>query len=114
MNPMKIGTIECFAGISGDMLLGALIDAGVPAEILQKAAVALGIGAELRISLVDRGGIRATKVDVLENGVLAEKPHVGDSAAAGSDGHHHHDPTSIQMKERSRTFTAVIGPRFAV
>ena len=30
---MKIGTIECFAGISGDMLLGALIDAGVPVEL---------------------------------------------------------------------------------
>ena len=42
---MKIGTIECFAGISGDMLLGALIDAGVPAETLQEAASALGIGA---------------------------------------------------------------------
>ena len=92
---MKIGTIECFAGISGDMLLGALIDAGVPAEILQKAAVALGIGAELRISQVDRGGIRATKVDVLENGVLAEsagEPRIGDGPDTGSDGHHHHDP----------------------
>ncbi|MFP5227923.1 MAG: nickel pincer cofactor biosynthesis protein LarC [Acidobacteriota bacterium] len=70
---MKIGSIECFAGISGDMLLGALIDAGVAAETLQKAAAALGIGAELRVHAVQRGGIRATKVDVLENGVLAEK-----------------------------------------
>ena len=40
---MTIGQIECFAGISGDMLLGALIDAGVPAELLQNAAAALGI-----------------------------------------------------------------------
>jgi uncharacterized protein (TIGR00299 family) protein len=69
---MTIGSIECFAGISGDMLLGALIDAGVPMELLQNAASALGVGAELRIHTVDRSGIRATKVDVLENGVLAE------------------------------------------
>jgi len=90
---MKIGKIECFAGISGDMLLGALIDAGVPAELLQKTAAALKIGAELRVHSVDRGGIRATKVDVLENGELAE--------TAGQDedhdhrqhdhGHHHHE-----------------------
>jgi hypothetical protein len=91
---MKIGTIECFAGISGDMLLGALIDAGVPAETLQEAASALGIGAQLRISSVDRGGIRATKVDVLENGVPAEsasKP----GADADPHEHHHrdHEPT---------------------
>jgi uncharacterized protein (TIGR00299 family) protein len=80
---MKIGKIECFAGISGDMLLGALIDAGVPAELLQKTAAALKIGAELRVHAVDRGGIRATKVDVLENGALAEK--------AGRHEDHDHD-----------------------
>lgn len=77
---MKIGTIECFAGISGDMLLGALIDAGVPADVMQKAAAALNIGAQLRVHAVQRGGIRATKVDVLENGRLAEIA-----------GHHDHD-----------------------
>lgn len=82
---MKIGTIECFAGISGDMLLGALIDAGVPPEAMQNAAAALNVGVELRIHPVNRGGIRAMKVDVLENGTLAEKavqPH--------DPGHHHH------------------------
>jgi hypothetical protein len=79
---MKIGIIECFAGISGDMLLGALIDAGVPAEVLHNAAAALRIGAELRISSVNRSGIQATKVDVLEHGVAAE--------SSGHD-HEHHD-----------------------
>lgn len=63
------------------MLLGALIDAGVPAELLQNTAKALHIGAELRVHSVERGGIRATKVDVLENGELAEK--------VGSREHHH-------------------------
>jgi hypothetical protein len=77
---MKTGKIECFAGISGDMLLGALIGAGVPEELLQNAAAALGIGAELRVRSVDRSGIRATKVDVLEHGKLAE--------TAGHKDHH--------------------------
>ena len=75
---MKTGRIECFAGISGDMLLGALLDAGVSAKRLQEAAASLGIGAELHISNVARGGLRATKVDVLEHG----KP-------VGSAAHHH-------------------------
>jgi len=61
------------------MLLGALIDAGVPGELLQQAAAALRIGAELRIHSVERSGIRATKVDVLVDGKPAE------SAAAGHD-----------------------------
>ena len=68
---MKIGTLECFAGISGDMLLGALIDAGVPEEVPGSAAAALKIGAELRVSSVERSGIRATKVDVQESGKRA-------------------------------------------
>src|SRR3984885_9005859 len=82
---MTIGTIECFAGISGDMLLGALLDAGVPEALLQDAARSLGLGAELRVRHVDRSGIRATKVDVLEQGRVAED-------APGRHAHEHdHD-----------------------
>ena len=103
---MKIGRIECFAGISGDMLLGALIDAGVPPELLQKAAAALKIGAELRIHSVDRGGIRATKVDVLEHGVPAEEcarthEHHHD---AGHSEHEHHHRRSTRMPTSTETY----------
>jgi uncharacterized protein (TIGR00299 family) protein len=70
---MRIAYLDCFAGIAGDMFLGALLDAGVPLEVLQGAAAALNINASLKIEKVDRSGISATKVHVLENGHLAEQ-----------------------------------------
>jgi hypothetical protein len=65
---MRIAYLECFSGISGDMFLGALIDAGVPPELLTKTVEALGVDARLEISRVDRSGISATKVDVIAAG----------------------------------------------
>src|ERR1700678_52677 len=65
---MRIAYLECFSGISGDMMLGALLDAGVSAELLQKTVSSLHLGAELRISRTDRSGICATKVDVVVEG----------------------------------------------
>lgn len=65
---MRIAYLDGFSGISGDMFLGALIDAGVPFELLQQTVAALDIGAALEVSRVDRGGISATKIDVIVNG----------------------------------------------
>jgi uncharacterized protein (TIGR00299 family) protein len=47
------------------MLLGALVDAGVPFSCLEEAAAALNVGARLEMRKVSRGGLAATKVDVL-------------------------------------------------
>ncbi|HEV2172403.1 MAG TPA: nickel pincer cofactor biosynthesis protein LarC [Nitrospira sp.] len=64
----RIAYLDCFSGISGDMFLGALIDAGVPVELFQRTVEALDIGATLEITRVNRSGISATKVDVIVNG----------------------------------------------
>jgi len=61
---MRIAYLECFSGMSGDMFLGALVDAGVPAKLLQDTVSALELGARLEISRVVRSGISATKADV--------------------------------------------------
>ncbi len=42
---MRIAYLDCFSGISGDMFLGALLDAGVPFEFFQKTVAELNIGA---------------------------------------------------------------------
>ncbi len=91
---MKIGYLECFAGISGDMLLGALIDAGVSAELLRSTVRALDVGAELHVERVNRSGIQSTKVDVLVDGNPADapQPDVTTQAHAGhSHGHSHEE-----------------------
>jgi uncharacterized protein (TIGR00299 family) protein len=69
---MRIAYLDCFAGISGDMLLGALVDAGVPLDVLAGATAALGLDASLRMETVDRSGISCTKVHVLEGDRLAD------------------------------------------
>ena len=65
---MRIAYLDCFSGISGDMFLGALVDAGVSFELLQQTVAALNVGATLEKSRVDRSGISATKIDVLIDG----------------------------------------------
>jgi len=65
---MRIAYLECFSGMSGDMFLGALIDAGVPSRVLEDAVAALNVGARLEISRLVRSGISATKVDVWADG----------------------------------------------
>jgi uncharacterized protein (TIGR00299 family) protein len=65
---MRIAYLDCFSGISGDMFLGAVVDAGVPFQVLQKTVADLNIDARLELSRVDRAGISACKVDVLVHG----------------------------------------------
>jgi uncharacterized protein (TIGR00299 family) protein len=85
---MRIAYLDCFSGMSGDMFLGALVDAGVSPSVLEQAVAALDVGARLEISKVNRSGITAAKVDVLVNGTK-ELPEFVDP---GENGHSHDHP----------------------
>jgi uncharacterized protein (TIGR00299 family) protein len=89
---MRIAYLDCFSGIGGDMFMGALIDAGVEARLLEDAVAALNIGARLKISKVTRSGITATKVDVLaSDGQGQEEKDSPREAVEHSHHEHSHD-----------------------
>lgn len=66
----KLLYLDCYAGASGDMLLGALIDAGVSVDELRRALGSLGLEEGFRIETqrVLRAGVSATKFNVITPG----------------------------------------------
>nr|HMN61596.1 DUF111 family protein [Anaerolinea sp.] len=63
---MKLAYVDASAGISGDMFLAALIDAGLPLETLREQLALLNLPEEVRVSLEDtrKGAVRAALVSV--------------------------------------------------
>lgn len=62
---MTILYFDCFSGAAGDMILGALIDAGVPVDVVRGAVEGLGVdGWALDVATVRKGPLRATKAIV--------------------------------------------------
>ncbi|MFZ5631646.1 MAG: nickel pincer cofactor biosynthesis protein LarC [Bacillota bacterium] len=69
---MKIAYFDCFSGVSGDMLLGAFIDLGLPLEQLNNGLSVLGLDEfHLEASRVEKCGIFGTKLNV----VVHEESH---------------------------------------
>jgi uncharacterized protein (TIGR00299 family) protein len=67
---------DCFSGAAGDMILGALIDAGLPLGELKQALGSLGVdGWDISADPVVRTGITATKFRVHESGPPSSHRH---------------------------------------
>lgn len=106
---MRIALFDCFAGISGDMVLGALVDAGLDPSLLQAELAKLGIpGLEVTFERTSRQAIAATLASVRLGGEAiraTEEHHLDLAPTPGPDeaehhghahdphdhSHHHHD-----------------------
>jgi pyridinium-3,5-bisthiocarboxylic acid mononucleotide nickel chelatase len=85
---MKTLYIDCFSGISGDMFIGALLDAGADPSVLKNEIMKLGLEDDYQLvwKKMNKNGITCTKFDVL----LSENDH-----------HHHHHKHDHHHHHRS-------------
>ncbi len=80
---------DCFSGISGDMTLGALIDAGLPLDELKRALGSLAVsGFDISTKRVLRAGVSATQFIVHEHRHEAPSTQHGTQHSAQHDQHH--------------------------
>jgi uncharacterized protein (TIGR00299 family) protein len=86
---------DCASGAAGDMTLGALIDAGVPVEVVRAALDRLGVGGwRLSANVVVKRGMRAVDVKVdtsLEHGHEHEHEHEHHEHHGHEHEHHEHE-----------------------
>ena len=95
---MKTLYFDCFSGISGDMTIGALLDAGGDFTHLEKELRKLHIEEEYKLKIVNtiKNGITATKFDVILTSDEANQDHGGhshhehDEHDHSDESHHHH------------------------
>jgi len=101
----RILYFDCFSGVSGDMMLGALLDAGLPLDALRAALGSLPLGNRpftIAAERVSRAGVDATRFRLVEEPHEGRRlPHDGEPTTHGQgkgahghrphdEGHHHH------------------------
>ncbi len=87
----RILYLDCFSGVAGDMIIGALLDAGLPFDRFEEALGSLALGDECAVSAepVTRSGVGATKFTVTE------------TARDGAGHPHRHLSGILRLIERS-------------
>src|SRR5581483_2329199 len=116
---MRTLYLDCFAGASGDMFIGALLDCGLDFDLLKRALSCLGVsGYELSLQRMDQSGISAAKFDVHlhEEAPAHHHSHAHEhSLTHGHDhhrehnehtGHHGHDHAHRPLSEIKRLIEA--------
>ena len=102
---MRVAYFDTFAGIAGDMVLGAFISAGIDVKELTDELTELNLGhVELRIEKIVRSGITAIKVNVIVAGEIESVNDLGSDIHKQSHGpdkshsHHNHGRSYLEIK----------------
>ena len=108
---MKAIYLDCFSGISGNMLLGAFLHAGVPLEYLEQELKHIDLPDEYHIHAekVNKNGIQAIHMDVdLPNHTDNPHTHEDGSPHDHEHPHHHTDDSHVHSHDHShRTFSDI-------
>ncbi|MGQ0735681.1 MAG: nickel pincer cofactor biosynthesis protein LarC [Acidobacteriota bacterium] len=103
---MKLIYFDCFAGAAGDMILGALLDAGLPLDELKRALGSLGVdGWDVSADRVTRCGVSATKFRVHEHAPAM----AGGAAPDGAPAAHRHYHLGTIKKRIDQSALSVAG-----
>jgi uncharacterized protein (TIGR00299 family) protein len=104
---MKLLYLDCFAGISGDMFLGALIDLGVSDDALRAELAKLKLpGYTISTRRVVKQNISATKFDCIEKTSLPRPPLTGKLRQTS---HEHEDEHEYEHRHEHRGYTEIAG-----
>src|SRR5882724_9559128 len=96
---MRIAYFDCPSGAAGDMIMGALVDAGAPFEALRHELAKLGLeGFTLERREVMKGAFRAAKVDV----------HIHDHDHAGGETGHEHETPHGRHRHPDRNLPSIL------
>jgi len=99
------------------MLLGALVDAGVPFALLEETTAALSVGARLEVRKVSRGSLAGTKVDVITPDHPATEhthdehgghSHTHEHSHGHEHSHTHEQPAHLHTHSEHRSLSAIL------
>ncbi|HHY25129.1 MAG TPA: nickel pincer cofactor biosynthesis protein LarC [Clostridiaceae bacterium] len=107
---MKVLYFDCFSGISGDMVLGALIDLGIDVEVFKNELQKLGLDDfDISVEKKMKSSITVTDVDVLikekghdhvhNHGYEKEQHHDHGCEEGHHGGHHHHHASARNLAD---------------
>ena len=112
---MKCLYLDCFAGISGDMTIGALLDLGLELGALERELAKLRLtGYRLDVTRVDKRGVQATQFKVILTDDAHSHEHVADSEVveappgAHEHAHEHHHAHAHPPQQTHRALSDIL------
>lgn len=108
----RILYLDAFAGVSGDMFVGALLDVGIDLEAVRRDVTCLNLeGFEIRATKVTRQGLMGTKFDVLDPTTGKNVDNVAGHEHGHGHGHHHEGDRHEQGHHRHNSSSNRHEPR---